>query len=351
MINAGNERIVRVDFEAPDDFDRWQAYLATHDDTHCTDHAQWRRLFRELYGIHNYSYVFVSDGEVRGLVSLYRFQSPFMGDFLVTSPFFGFGGLVADNETVRDALLGKVRTKAGALGVDYIELRLRDRLPPPFEAAEDFLESQLDLLGTPEQVWKEQLSSNVRQNIRRAQKSQLDFRMSTDPRPCYRLLCRTLRALGTPFHGETFLERLQQHFAAETSFSEVWYEGELIAAGVVMNFGDCLITPFIGNLKRHGRLRPNYLQYWGIIESCLAGGVRRFELGRSPKDSTHIRFKRKWGAEDVAVKYNYLVVNPRKRYRNVATLSPAYRLATEGWKRLPLQVTSTLGPHLARYVP
>ena len=54
----------------------------------------------------------------------------------------------------------------------------------------------------------------------------------------------------------------------------------------------------------------------------------RFELGRSPKASTHIRFKRKWGAEDVPVSYNYLVVNPRQSYRNVATLSPRYRYAT-----------------------
>lgn len=345
------DSITRVDFDNPDDFDRWQTYLASRSDTHCTDSGQWRRFFHELYGIPNVSYVFTEGGTVRGLVSLYHFRSPFMGNFLVTNPFFGYGGLYADDDTIRDALLAKVRDQAASLDVDYIELRLRQTLPPPFAAADDFLESHLDLLETEEEVWTQQLASNVRQNLRRARKSDLEFRLSSDHRPCYRLLCRTLRALGTPFHGEPMLALLRKHFARETSFSEVWHRGELMAAGVVMNFGDSVSTPYIGNLKQYGRLRANYQQYWGIIQHCLEQGVPRFELGRSPKGSTHIRFKRKWGARDIAVRYNYLVVNPRKRYRNVTNLSPIYRYATQTWKRLPLAFTSTLGPHLARYVP
>ncbi len=343
--------VTRVDFDDTNDFDRWQNYVSRHRGTHCTDLGPWRRFYRDLYGIRNYSYLYVAGGSVRGMASLYHFHSPFMGNFLVTNPFFGYGGFTADDDSARDALLAKVRSKAEALGVDTVELRLRQTLPPPFQAADDFLESHLDLLETREQVWKEQLSSNVRQNIRRARKSDLEFRMSSDHRPCFALLRRTLRAHGTPFHGEALFKLLRRHFAAETSFSEVWHGDELMAAGVVMRFGDSVITPYIGSLKQHGHLRANYLQYWGIIEYCLEHGVRRFELGRSPRGSTHIRFKRKWGAEDVPVSYNYLVVNPRKSYRNVTTLPPLYRLATETWKRLPLAVTSLLGPRLARYVP
>ncbi len=70
---------------------------------------------------------------------------------------------------------------------------------------------------------------------------------------------------------------------------------------------DSLITPYIGSLKQFGHLRANYCQYWGIVEYCLEHGVPRFEFGRSPKGSTHVQFKRKWGAGDVEVVYNYLV--------------------------------------------
>ena len=347
--------VVRVDFDRHDDFDRWQAYLSGRQGTHSTDLAQWRHFYRDLYRIPNYSYLYIAGdtagGTVRGAVSLYHFRSPFMGNFLVTTPFFGYGGFYADDDTARDALLAKVRDLAAELGVDYIELRLTETLPPPFAAAHDFLEMHLDLLETPELVWTKQLASNVRQNIRRARKSDLEFRMSTDHRPCFALLRRTLRAHGTPFHPEALLKLLRRHFAEETSFSEVWHRDELMAAGVVMNFGDSVITPYIGSLKQFGHLRANYQQYWGIVEHCLDHGVPRFEFGRSPKGSTHIQFKRKWGATEVEVVYNYLVVNPRKSYKNVATLSPMYQLATNVWKRLPLPVTGLLGPRLARYVP
>ncbi len=342
---------LRVDFDNPDDFDRWQAYISRRGDTHCTDLGQWRRYFRDLYGLRNYSYLYVAGGAVRGAASLYHFRSPFMGNFLVTTPFFGYGGFYADDDAARDALLARVTDRATALGVDYIELRLTQTLPPPFAAAHDFLEMHVDLLDTSDRVWKEQLASNVRQNIRRARKSDLEFKMTSDHRPCFGLLRRTLRAHGTPFHPESLLQLMRRHFAAETSFSEVWHRGELVAAGVVMDFGDSVITPYIGSLRQFGHLRANYLQYWGIVEYCLERGVSRFELGRSPKGTTHIQFKRKWGAEAVEIAYNYLVVNPRKSYKNVTTLSPMYRLATGTWKRLPLALTSRLGPYLARYVP
>ncbi len=93
--DRGPERvssIARVDFDNPADFDLWQGYLSHRGDTHCTDQGQWRRYFRELYEIPNYSYLYLSGDEVRGAVSLYHFRSPFMGNFLVTTPFFGYGG-------------------------------------------------------------------------------------------------------------------------------------------------------------------------------------------------------------------------------------------------------------------
>ncbi len=343
--------IVRVDFATSADFDRWQTFISQRSDTHCTDSGHWRRFYQALYDIPSYAYLFEAGGVVRGAASLYHFRSPFMGNLLVTNPFFGYGGFYADDNTARDALLAKIRAKAIDLGVDTIELRLRETLPPPFSTATDFLESDLELRETSGHVWTQQLSSNVRQNIRRARKSDLTFRLSTDHRPCFGLLQETLRAHGTPFHGEAMFELLREHFAAETSFSEVWHQDELMAAGVVMCFGNSAITPFIGSLKEHGHLRANYLQYWGIIEHCLAQGIPRFEFGRSPRDSTHIQFKRKWGARDVDIVYNYLMVNPKKRYRNVTNLPPIYRLATHTWKRLPLAVTNILGPRLARYVP
>jgi len=188
--------------------------------------------------------------------------------------------------------------------------------------------------------------------VRKSQTSGLEFRMSDDYRPAFGLLCRTLRAHGTPFHGERFFQSLVERLGRSTRFSEVWHRKELVAAGVAIRYRETMITPYIGSLERSRDLRANYLQYWGLIEQhCSAQGIRRFEMGRSPRGSTHAQFKLKWGSCELPVFYNYRVMNPQRGYRSVSRPSAVQRLATHVWKRLPLPVTTALGPRLFRYIP
>ena len=57
----------------------------------------------------------------------------------------------------------------------------------------DFAEYRLDLGATPEETWKDRLAPNVRQNIRKSRRNELEFRLSESHGPCYDLLRRTLR--------------------------------------------------------------------------------------------------------------------------------------------------------------
>jgi predicted N-acyltransferase len=270
---------------------------------------------------------------------------------LVTCPFFGHGGLYWDSESAREALLERAAAAARELGVDYIEIRHRERLPHPYQANLDFAEYDLALGTKPEETWKT-VAPNVRQNVRKSQAADLEFRMVSDWAATYGLLCRTLRAHGTPFHGERFFRRVFARLGRSTRFSEVWHSGELVAAGIAIQYKDSMITPYIGSLERSRELRANYRQYWGLIEEhCFVQGIRRFEMGRSPRGSTHAQFKQKWGAEERQMYYNYLVIDPRRGYRSVSRPSAVQRLATQVWRRLPLFVTRTLGPRLFRNIP
>ena len=47
----------------------------------------------------------------------------------------------------------------------------------------------------------------------------------------------------------------------------------------------------------------------------------------------------------------YRVVNPRKGSRSVSAPTPLQRFAVTAWKRLPLTLTTALGPHLFRHIP
>jgi hypothetical protein len=131
----------------------------------------------------------------------------------------------------------------------------------------------------------------------------------------------------------------------------VWHGDRLVAGGVVIRDKESIITPYIGSLARFRALRPNYLQYWGLVEHCATEGLSRFDMGRSPRGSTHAQFKTKWGCREVPVSYSYLVIDPRKRYRSVSRPTAVQRWATRVWTRLPLVVTTTIGPKLYRHIP
>jgi FemAB-related protein (PEP-CTERM system-associated) len=343
--------LTTIDLDDSRDLARWQEFVHARPDTHCTDLAEWRRIFGELYGIRSYNHAVMRGGEIRGVLSLYHIRSPFLGNMLVTSPFFGYGGLYWDSDETRDALLAKAEELARGLGVDYVEFRLRQPLPAPYESNTDFLEFDIGLAPTAEATWNDRLAANVRQNIRKSRKHDLRFTVTSEYGPCYGLLCETLRAHGTPFHGERFFRKLVEHLGDRVQFAEVRQADQLVAAGVIVSFRDAILTPYIGSLARFRHTRANYCQYWGIVEWCCGKGIERFELGRSPKGSTHVQFKRKWGAEEVPVYYNYRVINPRKGYQSVSDPSRTQLLATGVWKRLPLALTRLIGPAVFRYIP
>lgn len=343
--------VVRLRTDDRADCDRWRAYIDGRDDAHCADLPQWRTLFRELYGFESFDWACVDGGRTLGLISLYRIDSPFMGKMLVSCPFFGYGGFFWETDEARDALIERALESAREQQVDFVELRLRSKLGAEFGCNDAFREFVLDFAETTEQTWNTRLASNVRQNIRKARKQGLKFQMSADHRPTFALLCRTLRAHGTPFHGRRFFELLDRHLADHVGYCEVHHARRLVAAGVVLRYKQTIITPYIGSLEDARALCPNYHQYWELVEHFAARGVRHFDMGRSPVASTHARFKLKWGCRELPVHYNYRLAREGAQYNSVSEPSAVQKLATQVWKKMPLALTTALGPRLFRYIP
>ncbi len=343
--------VISLDLNCDADFDRWQNYVLARPDTGYADLGQWRRIFSELYGIRSLNLACIEDHKTVGVASLYRIASPFFGRLLITCPFFGYGGLYANDDSAQQLLLESIERAATELDVDFVELRLGHEIEQGYEVNRDFAEFELELEGSAECVWKKSLSSNVRQNVRKSRQHGLRFSTTRDPKTTFTLLSETLRDLGTPFHSQRFFELLVEHLGDHVRFSQVHLKDRLVAAGVLMRFRERMATPYIGSLKRFRATRANYCQYWGIIEHCLETGVRCFDLGRSPRGSSHDRFKRKWGALPVEVHYCHRAISDRRSYRTVSEPGRVELWASGIWKRLPLAFTSRLGHRAYRYIP
>src|SRR6185369_10200078 len=74
--------------------------------------------------------------------------------------------------------------------------------------------------------------------------------------------------------------------------------GRTVIGGLMtIAFKDRLTVPWASCLKQYFSLCPNMLLYWEALRRACAGGFRRFDFGRSTRDSGTHRFKQQWGAE------------------------------------------------------
>ena len=79
-------------------------------------------------------------------------------------------------------------------------------------------------------------------------------------------------------------------------------------------------------------------------------GRKRFDFGRStPGDGTFL-FKEQWGAVSEQLYWEYKLLGDSIMPSDDRQ-SAHYQRRIEAWKRLPLAVTSALGPRIARCVP
>jgi FemAB-related protein (PEP-CTERM system-associated) len=341
--------LVRVDFSDGNQAEAWDRYILAHPEAQYTDRAAWRGVFRTLYGFRDYSWLYMHAGVIRGALSVYYIRSPFLGCQLVSSPFFGTGGLCTSDPEAEQALMSELFETAEKLKVDLVELRLRR----PVDGAEGcdtaFCEFDLPIEATEESLWDDRLSSNVRQNLRKAMKLDLSTALTSNPIPAYEVVSHAIRDLGTPFHARRFFETVAEALGPDAMFSEVREGDAVVAAGLVIRFRDTLSTPYIGSVRSRGHTRANYLQYWELLRHGIETNARRLEFGRSPRGSTHEQFKRKWGATPVSVYHSYWL-RSGVRYRSLADPPRLFRIAADLYRHTPLFFARRFGHWMARYV-
>jgi hypothetical protein len=73
------------------------------------------------------------------------------------------------------------------------------------------------------------------------------------------------------------------------------------------------------------------------------------DFGRSTPGEGTFKFKEQWGAQPVALHWEYRLLDGAT-VPDVSPTNPKYRLMIDTWKRLPLPVASALGPHIVRSI-
>jgi hypothetical protein len=108
--------------------------------------------------------------------------------------------------------------------------------------------------------------------------------------------------------------------------------------------------PWASSLIEFRDACPNHILYWEAIKKACKDGFKRFDFGRSSRESGPWRFKKQWGVREMPLHWEY-VINKDESISGLTTSNPRFSLAIAAWKRLPLPVANFLGPRIVRCIP
>jgi FemAB-related protein (PEP-CTERM system-associated) len=335
-----------------EDRPRWQAYASTAAGASVYHDITWKEIVEATFG-HRTHYLQALDeqGRVAGLLPLVHLKSLLFGSFLVSMPYYNYGGIVADSPESRDILLREAIAIAIEQGARHIELRHTEPLEGPVQTKTEKVSMRLQLPVDAAPLWAA-LGAKLRSQIRRPQKEGMSARIGREEQldAFYRVFSTNMRDLGTPVYPKRFFEAILARFPTNTWLCSVYTGREAVASGLLIGFRDRLEIPWASSLRAYNLYSPNMLLYWSALEFACQRGYREFDFGRSSRDAGTYRFKEQWGAKPVQLYWHYWL----RRQGPLPQLNPQnarYRLAINAWRQLPVAVTRLLGPLFVRSLP
>lgn len=329
---------------------RWDAYVAGTPSSAFYHQYDWLQLVGDVYGGEPIYLAAQDDGELAGVLPLMLRKVVGAGRVLLSVPFADEGGMLAESDEARAALIDAARTLMDERSATYVEMRQREPIDGS-EVDRSRVNMEMVLPEDADTLWDD-FKGKVRNQVRKAGKSGLEAAPAADvhaaiERAFYPVYCENTRDLGSPMHSERFFHEMADRFPGACDIVTV-YEGDSVAgAGFALRWRGRMSVPWASSLRRYFDMCPNNLLYWELMRLAFERGCSVFDFGRSPKESGTYRFKKQWGAEPVQLHYCYLgnaEIGDRRDSRS-------YRIFSSVWERTPLPIARALGPKIFARLP
>lgn len=337
-----------------DETNGWNKYLANHPDSDICHHSAWGKIYNETFGHNAILLIYEEEGNIKGGVPLVPLDLWTTGKAMVSMPYLNYGGLLADDDTARKALIDGLNRiiKTGQLG--YIELRqIRTGSPDLVDQTKQTRATfWLDINRPTDQIMSG-LKKQLRTRIRKSQKNDLEILTGKKHvNMFYKLFATAQKEHGTPTMPRRFFESIVRHLGDHIEIMIAKKDGLPVGGKMFMKFKNRLTMTWGCFPNRHKHLLANYFMTWNLIEKYAQTEIKTLDFGRSPYDSGGFINKTNWGTEVVPLCFDYLCSSPDK----IPNLRPdgaggKIQTAISIWKKLPLPLTIAIGSKLSRYFP
>ena len=332
------------------DKDRWDEYVLNQKDSTPYHLFGWKGVIEKTYH-HETRYLMVLDDEtrVRGILPLTIIKSLFFGRFAVSVAFCNYGGICAGDVDSENALMEKAEEIAIEQKLRYLELRHYAYHDLDLALNDIYVTSILRLDEDCEVVFRG-FKKNKRSTIKKSQKRNLNCEWNnTRAGDFFSIYSHNMRDLGSPTHSLVFFESVVSYFPDNVKLLTVFLHAKPVYSSFLFFFKDTVYSIWSSARRSFRQYYPTDFGIWETVKYGCENGYRYYDFGRSQPNSANLEFKRRWGASDRKLYYQYYLNKGNSIYNYSFGWKENVFMAV--WKRMPVRLTRSLGPKLRRSVP
>lgn len=344
---------VRIRLYTEQDRERWDGFVNASDSSACYHLAGWKNVIERSFGHRTY-YLLAEDSgnEIKGILPIVQLKSVIFGNFMVSLPYFNYGGICARNDEIGRLLLEEAVLIGRRQGAEHLELRHTRHMDGKLQEKTSKVSMTLSLPRQSQELW-DGFPSKLRSQIKKPSKEGMYFRIGGEDEleSFYSVFSINMRELGTPVYSIEFFRSILREFPDKARICTVYApDGTAVASGFLVGFKSTLEIPWASSISSYNRHSPNMLLYWSVLQFACEKGYATFDFGRSTPGEGTYRFKQQWGAKPVQLYWHYWLKNGGQM-PGLNPHNPKYQTAIRIWRRLPVSLTRLIGPMIVKNLP
>lgn len=331
---------------------RWDAFVQACPQATFFHLSGWQDIVQGVLRHRTFFLYAERAGEIVAVLPLAQVKSRLFGHALTSLPFCVYGGIAAQADAEADAVpaleaeADRIARELGVQHLEYRNLQPRHADWPSQPLYVTFRKEILPEVDANMQAIPRKQRAMVRKGIKNGLIGRIDDNVDT----FFALYADNVLRHGTPALSHAFFAALKRVFGDGCEVLTVTdAEGTPLSSVLSFYFRDEVLPYYAGDAVAARDLAANDFKYWELMRRACERGCRLFDYGRSKVGTGPYSFKKNWGFEPQPLAYEYRLFKRDSVPQN-NPMNPKYRLFIAAWRRLPLGVANTLGPHIVRYL-
>mgnify|MGYP000742301226 CR=1 FL=1 len=278
-------------------------------------------------------------------------KSALFGHLWTSIPFVNYGGALANNAEIESKLLNFAKQAAFEAGAKQLEIRGIYERPCDGKASTDKASMWLQLPKTSEVLLKS-FKAKLRSQIKKGYTEHVTTRVGKKEllQDFYSVFSRNMRDLGTPVYSVKLFDKILNSLDENAYIVIVYHDNQPASAAFLIRSESRMEIPWASTIRKYNQHNLNMVLYWEVLKLSCNEECEIFDFGRSSIDASTYRFKKQWGTQPVQHHW-YTYNKAPNEGGGVNPNNPKYQLLIAIWKRLPLWLANTIGPHIVKYIP